>query len=129
MEIKILNGQKRLDFKKYTKQIWLAGLGAFSKAEGEGSRLFDSLVKSGAELEAKTNQLFGVSKNKQTPSQSLSFEHNQQIESAVQQPVSNLKCLNVQELQELQKMVLELHKKVDILMEGNQDFIKDFDKK
>ena len=34
-----------LDFRKYTKQIWLAGLGAFSRAEGEGGKIFDSLVR------------------------------------------------------------------------------------
>ena len=44
-----------LDFRKYTKQIWLAGLGAFSRAEDEGTRLFDSLVKVGEELESKTS--------------------------------------------------------------------------
>ena len=43
-----------LDFKKYTQQIWLAGLGAFSRAEEEGNKLFDSLVKVGEELESKT---------------------------------------------------------------------------
>ncbi len=43
-----------LDFRKYTQQIWLAGLGAFSRAEEEGTRLFDSLVKVGEELESKT---------------------------------------------------------------------------
>ena len=43
-----------LDFRKYTKQIWLAGLGAFSRAEEEGNKLFDSLVKVGEELESKT---------------------------------------------------------------------------
>ncbi len=42
-----------LDFRKYTKQIWLAGLGAFSRAEEEGNKLFDSLVKVGEELESK----------------------------------------------------------------------------
>ena len=41
------------DFKKYTQQIWLAGLGAFSRAEEE-NKLFDSLVKVGEELESKT---------------------------------------------------------------------------
>jgi poly(hydroxyalkanoate) granule-associated protein len=46
-----------LDFRKYTQQIWLAGLGAFSRAEEEGSRLFDSLVKVGEELESKTTDL------------------------------------------------------------------------
>ncbi|MEY4516815.1 MAG: hypothetical protein RL180_1161 [Pseudomonadota bacterium] len=54
-------GQSRrkaaLDFRKYTQQIWLAGLGAFSRAEEEGSRLFDSLVKVGEELESKTTDL------------------------------------------------------------------------
>jgi poly(hydroxyalkanoate) granule-associated protein len=35
-------------------QIWLAGLGAFTKAQGEGSKAFDSLVKQGAAMHRKT---------------------------------------------------------------------------
>ena len=35
------------DLRKYTQQIWLAGLGAFSRAEEEGGKLFDNLVKIG----------------------------------------------------------------------------------
>ena len=54
---KVTNQRNRLDFRTYTKQIWLAGLGAFSRAEEEGNRLFDSLVKVGEELEAKTAEL------------------------------------------------------------------------
>ena len=46
-----------LDFRKYTQQIWLAGLGAFSRAEEEGTKLFDSLVQVGEELESKTTGL------------------------------------------------------------------------
>lgn len=42
------------DLRKYTHQIWLAGLGAFARAEEEGSRLFDTLVDTGKELESKT---------------------------------------------------------------------------
>ncbi|MEL0028223.1 MAG: phasin family protein, partial [Perlucidibaca sp.] len=42
------------DLRKYTQQIWLAGLGAFSRAEEEGGKLFDNLVKIGEELEHKT---------------------------------------------------------------------------
>ncbi len=45
--------RRALDFRKYTKQIWLAGLGAFSRAEEEGNRLFDTLVQAGAELESR----------------------------------------------------------------------------
>jgi poly(hydroxyalkanoate) granule-associated protein len=36
------------------QQIWLAGLGAFSKAQEEGSKVFDALVKEGETLHKKT---------------------------------------------------------------------------
>ena len=39
---------------KSSHQIWLAGLGAFAKAQTEGVKVFDALVKQGASLEAKT---------------------------------------------------------------------------
>jgi poly(hydroxyalkanoate) granule-associated protein len=42
------------ELRKYTQDIWLAGLGAFSRAEEEGGKLFDNLVKVGEELESKT---------------------------------------------------------------------------
>lgn len=45
------------DLRKYTQEIWLAGLGAFSKAEEEGGKLFDNLVKLGEELESKTKEI------------------------------------------------------------------------
>lgn len=37
-----------------SRQIWLAGLGAYAKAQQEGTRVFDTLVKQGESLEAKT---------------------------------------------------------------------------
>jgi poly(hydroxyalkanoate) granule-associated protein len=37
-------------------QIWLAGLGAFSKAQEGGARVFDTLVKQGEVLEARTRK-------------------------------------------------------------------------
>lgn len=40
--------------KESASQIWLAGLGAYAKAEKEGSKLFDVLVKDGEKLEDKT---------------------------------------------------------------------------
>lgn len=41
------------DIKKYTNQIWLAGLGAFSKADGEGNKYFDALVTAGKDIEER----------------------------------------------------------------------------
>lgn len=44
------------EIEKYSRQIWLAGLGAYSKVSKDGSKLFDNLVKDGEKAEkiAKT---------------------------------------------------------------------------
>ena len=39
---------------KSSHQIWLAGLGAFAKAQQEGMKVFDTLVKQGETVESKT---------------------------------------------------------------------------
>ena len=36
------------------QQIWLAGLGAFSKAQEEGGKLFETLMKEGVNLQRRT---------------------------------------------------------------------------
>ena len=40
--------------KESAQQIWLAGLGAFSKAQAEGGKVFETLVKDGLGLQRKT---------------------------------------------------------------------------
>jgi poly(hydroxyalkanoate) granule-associated protein len=40
--------------KDSAQQIWLAGLGAFSKAQEEGGKVFEALVKEGVALQRKT---------------------------------------------------------------------------
>ena len=40
--------------KESAQQIWLAGLGAFSKAQQEGSKVFEGLVKEGLSIQRKT---------------------------------------------------------------------------
>ncbi|MEJ8847058.1 phasin family protein [Variovorax rhizosphaerae] len=42
--------------KDSAQQIWLAGLGAFAKAQQEGAKAFEALVKDGAGLQKKTQQ-------------------------------------------------------------------------
>lgn len=39
------------------QQIWTAGVGALARAQGEGTDLFENLVKKGMKLEAKTRKL------------------------------------------------------------------------
>jgi poly(hydroxyalkanoate) granule-associated protein len=40
--------------KESASQIWLAGLGAFAKAQEEGTKVFDALVKEGVAIQRKT---------------------------------------------------------------------------
>ncbi|MDZ4126438.1 MAG: phasin family protein [Hydrogenophaga sp.] len=40
--------------KDSAQQIWLAGLGAFAKAQEEGGKAFESLVKEGLSIQRKT---------------------------------------------------------------------------
>ena len=40
--------------KDSAQQIWLAGLGAFSKAQAEGGKVFEALVKDGMGMQRKT---------------------------------------------------------------------------
>jgi poly(hydroxyalkanoate) granule-associated protein len=40
--------------KESAQQIWQAGLGSFSKAQGEGGKVFEALVKEGLSVQRKT---------------------------------------------------------------------------
>ncbi len=40
--------------KDSAQQIWLAGMGAFARAQAEGTKVFESLVEEGASLQKKT---------------------------------------------------------------------------
>ena len=40
--------------KASAKEIWLAGMGAFAKAQAEGKQVFEALVKEGSSLQRKT---------------------------------------------------------------------------
>ena len=39
------------------QQIWLAGLGAFSKAQAEGGKVFEALVKEGQTIQSRTRKI------------------------------------------------------------------------
>jgi poly(hydroxyalkanoate) granule-associated protein len=53
----LLDGQLAQTVKDSAQQIWLAGLGAFSKAQEEGNKVFEALVKEGTTLQRKTQSV------------------------------------------------------------------------
>lgn len=48
------HAQARGSVKDSAQQIWQAGLGAFTRAQAEGSKAFESLVKEGVSIQRKT---------------------------------------------------------------------------
>jgi len=50
------DGQLAAAIKTSATQIWLAGLGAFAKAQVEGTKLFDSLIKEGEKVQDRAKK-------------------------------------------------------------------------
>ena len=50
------DGQLAAAIKNSATQIWLAGLGAFAKAQVEGSKLFDGLIKEGEKVQERAKK-------------------------------------------------------------------------
>ena len=50
----LFDGELADQVRASVQQIWLAGLGAFSKAQEEGGRVFETLVQDGVALQRKT---------------------------------------------------------------------------
>lgn len=57
----LLDGQLAASVKASAQQIWLAGMGAFAKAQEEGGKVFEALVKEGMGLQKKTQ---GIAEDK-----------------------------------------------------------------
>lgn len=117
-----------LDFRKYTKQIWLAGLGAFSRAEEEGNKLFDSLVKVGEELESKSVEDVDVEQTTKTVTEKTketAIETKEKLEKTLDQHVNHslnrIGLVTVKDVQHLETLILQLHQKVDSLVEENKN--------
>ncbi|MBE7417523.1 MAG: phasin family protein [Ideonella sp.] len=53
----LLDNALAQSIKDSAQQIWLAGMGAFAKAQAEGTQAFDKLIKDGVSLQKKTQGL------------------------------------------------------------------------
>jgi len=53
----LLDNALAQSIKESAQQIWLAGMGAFAKAQAEGTQAFEKLIKDGITLQKKTQGL------------------------------------------------------------------------
>lgn len=103
--------------------IWLAGLGAFSKAEREGTKLFESLVREGEEIESRTKKMaeekVGEVKNKVEDVKSKATDTwdslEQVFEDRVARVLNRFGIPTNDDVQDLSRRVEELHESVKAL--------------
>jgi len=50
------DNQPTRNVQDFARQIWLAGLGAFTRAQNEGSKVFDTLVQAGQAIDSQTKK-------------------------------------------------------------------------
>jgi poly(hydroxyalkanoate) granule-associated protein len=124
------NQEKKTDQEKHewnerAKEIWLAGLGALSAVEEEGSKLFRSLVERGTSFEKKRKEQMDelwkdVSEKYEKAEDRFeeSFDKaEERIENRMKSLISGLGIPTRKEIQELSMKVDALNKKIDQIKE------------
>ena len=53
MKAYLLDTPLTQNVRDFARQIWLAGLGAFARAQDEGSKFFETLVQEGQAVDAR----------------------------------------------------------------------------
>jgi poly(hydroxyalkanoate) granule-associated protein len=112
-------------------QIWLAGLGAFARAQAEGMKVFEALVKQGQRLEQKTKQAAtdtaaaarGAAKAKAREMQEMAggtWDKLEQVfEDRVERALSKLGVYTQNDVQRLAARVDELSDAVNRLLKSS----------
>ena len=108
------------------QKIWLAGLGAFSRARTEGDRMFENLVEQGKTLrsravDAADEAMKTVRAQAQTASADAAGRWDkleQVFEERVSRALSRLGVLTSREVGDLSRRVEELNENVRSLMGG-----------
>jgi poly(hydroxyalkanoate) granule-associated protein len=106
------------------QQIWLAGLGAFSKAQNEGKKAFDTLVKQGAQIEETTRHVAEATIETAKAQATKTFEMatgkldklEQVFETRVHASLNRLGVLTSKDIEALSDQVAELSEAVRALL-------------
>ena len=106
------------------QQIWLAGLGAFSRAQNEGKKVFEALVAQGAKIEERTRHVAEatIETAKDQASKTLDmatgkFDKLEQVfEKRVHSSLARLGVLTSKDVEALSSQVGELSEAVRALL-------------
>lgn len=101
------------------QQIWLAGLGAFAKAQAGGTKVFEALVKEGESLQSRTKEAAAEKVTEMTSRATGTWDRLEQVfEDRVARALHSLGVPTKQDVQTLTRRVHELTAVVHKLAEG-----------
>ena len=105
--------------KESAQQIWLAGLGAFAKAQEEGGKVFDALVKEGENIQSRTRKITDERIAQVAGKAAGTWDRLEQVfEDRVARALGSLGVPSKQDIDQLSKRVVELSAAVQALTEG-----------
>jgi poly(hydroxyalkanoate) granule-associated protein len=88
-------------------QIWLAGLGAFAKAQEEGTKVFEALVKEGEKIQTRTRE---VAEDKFAEARKAASGTWDKLESVFEERVARaLHSLNVPTKKDIDTLTQRVH--------------------
>lgn len=103
------------------QQIWLAGLGAFSKAQQEGGKMFDSLVKEGESIQARAGKLASEQVGQVTKTAAGAWDKLEQVfEERVAKSLNSIGVPTFRDIEKLSREVTRLNESVQALMKGDK---------
>jgi poly(hydroxyalkanoate) granule-associated protein len=117
--------------KQSAQQIWQAGLGAFAKAQEEGGKVFDSLVKEGSKLQETTMQAQAKMAEAAAKASAMASDMGQRasgqfdrlegiFEERVAKALHSMGLPNAQDMADLQARVDALEAEVKALKSGGK---------
>ena len=117
--------------KNSAQQIWQAGLGAFAKAQEEGSKVFDTLVKDGSKLQETTMQAQAKMAEAAAKASAMASDMGQRasgqfdrlegiFEERVAKALHSMGLPNAQDMADLQARVDALEAEMKVLKSGGK---------
>jgi poly(hydroxyalkanoate) granule-associated protein len=95
------------------EQIWLAGLGAFAKAQEEGTKVFDALIREGEAIQKKTRKVTEDKVTEMASKATGTWDKLEQVfETRVARSLNSLGVPTKDDVAELAKRVAELKAEV-----------------
>jgi len=114
-----VDSQLSATIRESAQQIWLAGLGAFAKAQQEGTKVYDALIREGEAIQKKTRKVTEDKVTEMAAKATGTWDKLEQVfENRVARSLHSLGVPTRGDVEALARRVAELKAAVDKLNAG-----------